>query len=89
MGNLSTHFDKSEFKCECCGQYKDGQGAENSVFDIQTNANWTWGNASGYSCSIFNKTSAPNVSGSNNVIAVTDENWLDTAYLASIGFNAG
>jgi hypothetical protein len=70
-------------------QYSDGQGAENSVFDIQTNANWTWGNASGYSCSIFNKTSAPNVSGSNNVIAVTDEHWLDTAYLASIGFNAG
>ena len=70
-------------------QYRDGQGAENSVFDIQTNANWTWGDASGYSCSIFNKTSAPNVSGSNNVIAVTDEHWLDTAYLASIGFNAG
>jgi hypothetical protein len=70
-------------------QYSDGQGAENSVFDIQTNANWTWGDASGYSCSIFNKTSAPNVSGSNNVIAVTDEHWLDTAYLASIGFNAG
>lgn len=70
-------------------QYQDGQGAENSVFDIQTNANWTWGNASGYSCSIFNKTSAPNVSGSNNVIAVTDEHWLDTAYLASVGFNAG
>lgn len=23
MGNLSEHFDKSEFKCECCGQYKD------------------------------------------------------------------
>ena len=70
-------------------QYKDGQGAENSVFDIQTNASWTWGDASGYSCSIFNHTSAPNVAGSNNVKAVSDEYWLDTAYLASIGFNAG
>ena len=70
-------------------QYKDGQGAENSVFDIETNASWTWGDASGYNCSIFNHTSAPNVAGSNNVKAVSDEHWLDTAYLASIGFNAG
>lgn len=70
-------------------QYSDGQGAENSVFDITTNMQWTWGNASGYSCSIFNKTSAPNVSESNNVKAVTDEYWLNVEHLASIGFNAG
>lgn len=70
-------------------QYKQGQGAENSVFDIQASASWEWGNAEGYSCSIFNSTSAPNLTGSNNVKAVDDTHWLDVAYLSSIGFNAG
>ena len=23
MGDLSPHFDKAEFACECCGQYRD------------------------------------------------------------------
>lgn len=70
-------------------QYSDGQGAENCVFDITTDMQWTWGNASGYSCSIFKQSSAPRVEESDNVKAVDDANWLNTAYLSSIGFNAG
>lgn len=70
-------------------QYLQGQGAENSVFDIRSSATWTWGNATGYSCSIFRLSSAPNFTGSNNIKAVEEEYWLDVEYLAEIGFNAG
>ncbi|MBR1824943.1 MAG: hypothetical protein IJ779_12060, partial [Ruminococcus sp.] len=69
--------------------YRDGQGFDNSAFDIKTNKSWGWPNISGYSTSIFNGTSAPNVSATNAVKAVTDENWLNISYLNSIGFNAG
>jgi hypothetical protein len=39
--------------------------------------------------SIVNVTHAPNYTVSGKLALVDDEHWLDTAYLASIGFNAG
>ena len=39
--------------------------------------------------SIINSTHAPNYTVSGKLALVDDEHWLDTAYLASIGFNAG
>lgn len=39
--------------------------------------------------SIINSAHAPNYTVSGKLALVDDEHWLDTAYLASIGFNAG
>lgn len=39
--------------------------------------------------SIINSTHAPNYTVSGKLALVDDEHWLDTAYLASIGFNVG
>ena len=43
----------------------------------------------GADLSIINSTHAPNYTVSGKLALVDDEHWLDTAYLASIGFNAG
>jgi hypothetical protein len=45
--------------------------------------------SSGADLSIINSTHAPNYTVSGKLALVDDEHWLDTAYLASIGFNAG
>lgn len=45
--------------------------------------------SSGVDLSIVNATHAPNYTVSGKLALVDDEHWLDTAYLASIGFNAG
>lgn len=45
--------------------------------------------SSGVDLSIINSTHAPNYTVSGKLALVDDEHWLDTAYLASIGFNAG
>ena len=70
-------------------QYKDGKGATNSIFDITTNTTYTWGNATGYSCSIFRQSHAPNLTESNNIIAIDEPHWLDVSYIHDKGFNAG
>lgn len=58
----------------------------NSVLDITTaNAVGIDGNNS--SVSIFNSTHAPNIATTGNTKGVSDEKWLDVAYLQSIGFN--
>lgn len=62
----------------------------NCVFDIKTNATFTLNTSStAASVSIVNSTNAPNVTAQNQIKAVTDEYWLDTSYLSSIGFNIG
>lgn len=69
-------------------QYQNGF-ASNCVLDIITNSTISTGNNSGVDLSIFNSTNGPNISGGNNIKGVDDTHWLDTDYLASIGFNAG
>lgn len=62
----------------------------NCVFDITTNSTFTFNiNSSSASPSIINTTKAPNCTPQNKLLGVSDEHWLDTTYLASIGFNAG
>lgn len=62
----------------------------NCVFDITTNSTFTFNiNDSSASPSIINTTKAPNCTPQNKLLGVSDENWLNTEYLASIGFNAG
>ena len=45
--------------------------------------------SSGADLSIINSTHAPNYTVSGKLALVDDEHWLNTEYLASIGFNAG
>ena len=62
----------------------------NCVFDITTNSTFTFNiTGSSASPSIINTTKAPNCTPQNKLLGVTAENWLNTEYLASIGFNAG
>ena len=62
----------------------------NCVFDITANSTFTFNiNDSSASPSIINTTKAPNCTPQNKLLGVTAENWLNTEYLASIGFNAG
>ena len=62
----------------------------NCVFDITTNSTFTFNiNDSSASPSIINTTKAPNCTPQNKLLGVIAENWLNTEYLASIGFNAG
>jgi hypothetical protein len=62
----------------------------NCVFDITTSSTFTFNiDSSSASPSIINTTKAPNCTPQNKLLGVTAENWLNTEYLASIGFNAG
>jgi hypothetical protein len=62
----------------------------NCVFDITANSTFTFNiDSSSASPSIINTTKAPNCTPQNKLLGVTAENWLNTEYLASIGFNAG
>lgn len=62
----------------------------NCVFDITANSTFTFNiTGSSASPSIINTTKAPNCTPQNKLLGVTAENWLNTEYLASIGFNAG
>lgn len=69
-------------------QYQEA-AVDNCVIDLTTNSSVSTGNNPNVSMSIFNLTHAPNITGGTNFVGVTDANWLDTDYLASIGFNAG
>lgn len=63
---------------------------DNCVLDVTTNATFTFNiNNSSVAPSIINTTKAPNCTPQNKLLGVDDEHWLDTAYLNSIGFNAG
>lgn len=62
----------------------------NCVFDITASSTFTFNiDNSAASPSIINTTKAPNCTPQNKLLGVTAENWLNTEYLASIGFNAG
>lgn len=66
-----------------------GAGFENCVLDVTSNAAFYVGGGSS-AVSIINTTHAPNCTpDGTNTKGVDDANWLDTAYLSSIGFNAG
>lgn len=61
---------------------------ENCVFDITTNAQFTFDINSNVSPSILRASHAPNASCTNKISAVTEEYWLDASYLKNtVGFN--
>lgn len=61
----------------------------NCVIDSYLTTSQSLGSSSSSDLSIVNATHAPNYTVSGKLALVDDEHWLDTAYLASIGFNAG
>ena len=62
---------------------------KNSVCDLTTSATFTLSGNSSNALNIFNTDHAPNATAGNGFAGVSDENWLNTTYLNSIGFNAG
>ena len=62
---------------------------DNCVFEVTSDAAFTFDINSSVSPSIINTTKAPNCTPQNKILGVTDENWLDVEYLSGIGFNAG
>ena len=61
----------------------------NCVIDSYLTTSQSLESYSSANLSIINSTHAPNYTVSGKLALVDDEHWLDTAYLASIGFNAG
>ena len=61
----------------------------NCVIDSYLTTSQSLESYSSSDLSIVNATHAPNYTVSGKLALVDDEHWLDTAYLASIGFNAG
>ena len=61
----------------------------NCVIDSYLTTSQSLESYSSSALSIVNSTHAPNYTVSGKLALVDDEHWLDTAYLASIGFNAG
>ena len=61
----------------------------NCVIDSYLTTSESLESYSSANLSIINSTHAPNYTVSGKLALVDDEHWLDTAYLASIGFNAG
>ena len=61
----------------------------NCVIDSYLTTSQSLESSSSSDLSIVNATHAPNYTVSGKLALVDDEHWLDTAYLASIGFNAG
>lgn len=61
----------------------------NCVIDSYLTTSQSLESYSSADLSIINSTHAPNYTVSGKLALVGDEHWLDTAYLASIGFNAG
>ena len=61
----------------------------NCVIDSYLTTSQSLESYSSADISIVNVTHAPNYTVSGKLALVDDEHWLDTAYLASIGFNAG
>ena len=73
------------------GNFNYHMTCNNNVFDITTDKTWAFdAQPNGSSVSIWNTTHAPNITlyNGNTIKGVDDEHWLDTEYLASIGFNA-
>lgn len=80
MPNL-TYFGNFNYHMTC----------NNNVFDIITDRTYTFdAQPAGSTVSIWNTTHAPNITlyDGDRIKGVDDEHWLDTEYLASIGFNA-
>lgn len=61
----------------------------NCVIDSYLTTSQSLTSYSSSDLSIVNSTHAPNYTVSGKLALVDDEHWLDTAYLALIGFNAG
>lgn len=61
----------------------------NCVIDSYLTTSQSLESYSSTGLSIVNVTHAPNYTVSGKLALVDDEHWLDTAYLASIGFNVG
>lgn len=61
----------------------------NCVIDSYLTTSQSIESYSSQALSIINSTHAPNYTVSGKMALVDDEHWLDTTYLASIGFNAG
>ena len=61
----------------------------NCVIDSYLTTSQSLESYSSSALSIVNSTHSPNYTVSGKLALVDDEHWLDTAYLASIGFNAG
>lgn len=61
----------------------------NCVIDSYLTTSQSLESYSSADLSIINSAHAPNYTVSGKLALVDDEHWLDTAYLASIGFNAG
>ena len=61
----------------------------NCVIDSYLTTSQSLESYSSADLSIVNVTHAPNYTVSGKLALVDDEHWLDTTYLASIGFNAG
>ena len=61
----------------------------NCVIDSYLTTSQSLESHSSADLSIINSTHAPNYTVSGKLALVDDEHWLDTAYLSSIGFNAG
>ena len=61
----------------------------NCVIDSYLTTSQSLESYSSSALSIINSTHAPNYTVSGKLALVDDEHWLDTAYLSSIGFNAG
>ena len=61
---------------------------DNSVLDIKTEGEFTVGCSDGVrEVSIIRASHAPDVTGTDNIVAVDETHWLDAAYLDSIGFD--
>ena len=73
------------------GNFNYHMTCNNNVFDIITDKTYTFdAQPAGSSVSIWNTTHAPNVTlyNGDRIKGVDEEHWLNTEYLASIGFNA-
>ena len=73
------------------GNFNYHMTCNNNVFDIITDKTYTFdAQPNGSSVSIWNTTHAPNITlyNGDRIKGVDEEHWLDTEYLASIGFNA-
>lgn len=73
------------------GNFNYHMTCNNNIFDIITDRTYAFdAQPAGSTVSIWNTTHAPNITlyNGNRIKGVDDEHWLDTEYLASIGFNA-
>lgn len=87
-GNSYIELSSDDGTLTFWGNYSGYSYFNNCVIDALTSSSSAVNGET--SLSIINVTHAPNFTAGNNLVAlVSDTDWLDTTYLASIGFNAG